>query len=172
VKYSVDVAGRVIEVEIDDQGIRVDGKPIEVRLLGTPGTAQRRLARGRDSRGMLVVTGEEPGAWRLAFDGARVDALVLDERRRIARNAGRAGTAATASGTLKAPMPGLVVRVLVQPGQQVEAGQGLLVMEAMKMENELKAWAAGSVARIMVEPGAKVEKGAPLLELSANPAAG
>jgi pyruvate carboxylase subunit B len=62
-------------------------------------------------------------------------------------------------------MPGLVVRVHVQPGDRVEAGQGLVAMEAMKMENELRAPSAGSVVAVRVEAGAIVEKGAVLIEL-------
>ena len=62
-------------------------------------------------------------------------------------------------------MPGLVVRVNVAEGDTVAAGQGLVVMEAMKMENELRAAAAGTVSRVLATPGAAVEKGAVLVEL-------
>jgi pyruvate carboxylase subunit B len=66
---------------------------------------------------------------------------------------------------LLAPMPGLVVRVNVKAGDTVEAGQGLIVMEAMKMENELRVQAAGRVKTVLVTPGSVVEKGALLIEL-------
>jgi pyruvate carboxylase subunit B len=62
-------------------------------------------------------------------------------------------------------MPGLIVRVSVRRGDEVQAGQGLVVMEAMKMENELRAPAAGRVRAILAEPGTAVEKGAVLIEL-------
>jgi pyruvate carboxylase subunit B len=62
-------------------------------------------------------------------------------------------------------MPGLIVRVHVQSGDQVQAGQGLVVMEAMKMENELRVQAAGRVKTVLVTPGSVVEKGALLIEL-------
>jgi pyruvate carboxylase subunit B len=62
-------------------------------------------------------------------------------------------------------MPGLIVRVNVQVGDQVQAGQGIVVMEAMKMENELRATAAGKVKSILAAPGTAVEKGALLVEL-------
>ena len=62
-----------------------------------------------------------------------------------------------------APMPGRLVRVLVQPGQQVEAGDGLLVMEAMKMENELRSPRAGRVAELLVREGQTVETAALLV---------
>jgi pyruvate carboxylase subunit B len=61
-------------------------------------------------------------------------------------------------------MPGLVVRVPVEPGQQVAAGAGVVVLEAMKMENELKAQAAATVKTVHVKPGQAVEKGMVLVE--------
>jgi pyruvate carboxylase subunit B len=61
-------------------------------------------------------------------------------------------------------MPGLIVRIHVEVGAEVSAGQGLVVMEAMKMENELRAPAAGRVKAIVVMPGTAVEKGALLIE--------
>jgi pyruvate carboxylase subunit B len=66
-------------------------------------------------------------------------------------------------------MPGLVVRVQVQPGGQVSVGDGLVVLEAMKMENELKAQAAGVVKRVRVAPGEAVEKGQVLVEFEDIP---
>ncbi len=62
-------------------------------------------------------------------------------------------------------MPGLIVRVNVKVGDPVEAGQGLVVMEAMKMENELRATGPGIVSRIEAQPGSAVEKGTLLVEL-------
>ena len=66
---------------------------------------------------------------------------------------------------LVAPMPGLVVRVNVAPGDAVQPGQPLVVMEAMKMENELRASAPGRVRRVLATPGTAVEKGAVLVEV-------
>ena len=64
---------------------------------------------------------------------------------------------------LTAPMPGKIVKVLVGQGEAVEAGRGVIVMEAMKMENELKATRSGTVQEIRVKEGQAVEMGAPLL---------
>ena len=72
---------------------------------------------------------------------------------------------ARGSGIVVAPMPGLVVRVEVAAGQRVDAGAGLVVVEAMKMENELRAPRAAVVAAVHVAPGQAVEKGAPLVTL-------
>ena len=72
---------------------------------------------------------------------------------------------AAADREIHAPMPGLVLRVLVAPGDAVEAGQGVVVLEAMKMENEIQAQVAGVVKKIFVEEGQSVEGGDPLFEI-------
>jgi biotin carboxyl carrier protein len=61
-------------------------------------------------------------------------------------------------------MPGLVLRIEVEPGQEIKAGQGVIVVEAMKMENELRAETGGTVARVLVREGEPVERGAVLIE--------
>ena len=95
--------------------------------------------------------------------GSRRFAVVASqERRRRARVS--ADTPASAQGaSLKSPMPGRVVRVLVAAGDRVSAAQPLVVVEAMKMENELRAPSGGVVTRVGVEPGASVEAGAVLV---------
>ncbi|MBL9028369.1 MAG: biotin/lipoyl-binding protein [Myxococcales bacterium] len=69
-------------------------------------------------------------------------------------------------GTVRSPMPGRVVRVLVKEGDEVEAGAPVVVVEAMKMENELVAERAGTVKRVVTSAGATVEGGAVLVEIS------
>ena len=81
---------------------------------------------------------------------------VLDERRKRLK-AARGGDGPTGRYVLRAPMPGKVVKVLVAPGQAVEAGQGLVIIEAMKMENELRAARSGRVTRVFVKEGQTVE---------------
>ena len=76
------------------------------------------------------------------------------------------GASGTGEALLRAPMPGRVLKLLVTEGQAVAAGAGLLVVEAMKMENELLAPRAGTVKRIFVAAGATVERDAPLVELT------
>jgi pyruvate carboxylase subunit B len=87
----------------------------------------------------------------------------LDERQRAIREF--AGAAAVSHGPIDetAPMPGLVLKVEVSEGERVERGQGIIVIEAMKMENELKASSAGHVTDIRVAAGQAVDKGQTLL---------
>jgi pyruvate carboxylase subunit B len=98
-------------------------------------------------------------------DGYRFEAEALDERTRLIRDLSAASAAPRGPAPIIAPMPGLIVRVSVKAGDRVEAGQGIVVMEAMKMENELRAMAAGVVKSVEVEPGTAVEKGTLLVAL-------
>jgi biotin carboxyl carrier protein len=96
-------------------------------------------------------------------NGVAVPVTIVDRRRRRA-GSGEAGSD-TQPRTIVAPMPGRIVRVLVQPGEAVEARQGLVVVEAMKMENELRAPRSGTVAEVRVREGASVEANAVLVVL-------
>jgi biotin carboxyl carrier protein len=100
----------------------------------------------------------------LVSSGERWEAEVLDERTRYIRSLAGAENQRPKAEVLRAPMPGLVVRIQAKPGDNVAAGSGLVVLEAMKMENELKAAAAGVVKSIRVAPGEAVEKGQVLVE--------
>jgi pyruvate carboxylase subunit B len=105
------------------------------------------------------------GRYALVIGGFRYEVEALDERARAIRDLVAATAGPTGPAPLVAPMPGLVVRVNVAPGDVVQAGQGLVVMEAMKMENELRTQSGGVVKAVLVAPGAAVEKGARLVEL-------
>lgn len=164
-KYAVEVAGRMMVVEIEGRRILLDGRPVEASLNGARGQGIRRLVRGRSVQTLLAGAAEGRGAWVLSLAGCRIPVQVLDPRDLAVRNAG-SKPGARHGGTLKAPMPGLVVRVLVAEGETVETGQGLVVVEAMKMENELKARAPGTIGKVHVAAGARVEKGAPLLDIT------
>lgn len=117
----------------------------------------------------LLIEGK---SFRVLFDSrAGSPTVVVGERRipyrvedpRSLRSRTRVGANEAGPRSILAPMPGRIVRVLVAPGAQVEAQQGLIVVEAMKMQNELKAPRAGSVSRISVEVGATVQAGDILL---------
>jgi biotin carboxyl carrier protein len=99
---------------------------------------------------------EKPDGLIVVIDGNRFEIEVRDPRRWSRQAAGRG---ADGIQTLTAPMPGKVVRVLVAPGDPVQAGQGLVVVEAMKMQNEMKAPRAGKVRSLPVREGATVAAG-------------
>jgi acetyl/propionyl-CoA carboxylase alpha subunit len=133
---------------------RMDGESLEgsARLLG-PGILSL-VVRGRSYRCMLDQGGEEPA---LYVDGRRYSFCIEDPRslkKRRARAGGESGPR-----PIKAPMHGRVVRILAEKGAQVEAHQGVLVIEAMKMQNELKSPKAGRVGELRVAAGDTVNAG-------------
>jgi len=109
-----------------------------------------------DGRSYDARVEEHPDSLIIVIDGYRFEAEVRDPRRWSRKSAGRG---ADGIQTVAAPMPGKVVRVLVAPGDAVEPGQGLVVVEAMKMQNELKASRAGRVRTVAVKEGATVAAG-------------
>jgi len=165
VKYSVEIGGSAFEIEVTDGRVMLNGRVQDVHLSGRPGDPARRLVRGHASRPFVVSEGDGRGEWQLTSGGARLQVLVLDPRDTAVRRAGTRRGAGAASGTVKAPMPGLVLRVLVTKGAEVVQGQGLVVIEAMKMENELKAAGSGVVREVHVAVGDKVERGTVLISI-------
>ncbi len=174
-RLEVDVAGRARLVTVEPIGAAGDAahlalrwddttREVDVSALG-PGRLSMILpGSGRVSRG---VRGDEPvpGDWVVGIDGRQVRARVSDGRRRRRR---AAASQAGGDHAVAAPMPGRVVRVLVEPGDRVAAGQGLAVVEAMKMENEVAAPAAGVVSDVQAAPGDSVEAGGVLVILTAE----
>lgn len=167
-KYFVRIGSQEVVVEIDGERVCIDGRDVDARLTAIPGSPIHQLHL-QGQRHDLAVAGRVGNSWQLIDRGTVRDIEALDERTRHIRSlAGAAGTELS-GGVVKAPMPGLVVRVLVAVGDTVSAGQGLVVLEAMKMENELKAPAAGVVQALRTSPGAAVEKGAVLVEVGPTP---
>jgi acetyl/propionyl-CoA carboxylase alpha subunit len=162
-RYHVTLSGRTIEVEIAPEGITVKGRPVRADLQPIPGTDVRSLLLDGASYPLVVRRGDA-GHWNLHLGGRPFVAEVVDERTRAIRE--MTGAVARPSGPhpLRAPMPGMVVKIEVAAGDSVAAGQGLVIMEAMKMENELKAEAGGRVRHVHVEAGQAVEKDQVLVE--------
>ena len=165
-KYLVQVGEQRLVVDIDGDGVRLEGEPVHAHLADVAGTPVRLVTIGEEVHRVIARRHPERGRYTLWLDGFRYEVEALDERTRTIRELTRAAAGPTGPAPLVAPMPGLIVRVSVQEGDAVSAGQGLVVMEAMKMENELRATAAGTVQRVLVAPGTAVEKGAILVELS------
>jgi biotin carboxyl carrier protein len=168
VRYIVTVAGREMKVDLDGDQIRVDGRAVTASIARVPGTPELRLTLDGHSH-VVAIEGRDGGHWRLVEAGAVREIGIEDERARHIRSLAGEGRSQASSGVLKAPMPGLVVRIAVQEGDSVAAGASLVVLEAMKMENELKAPTAGTVGAIRVSAGQAVEKGQVLLLLVPAP---
>ena len=167
-RYFVTVGERTYEVELSDDKVIVDGESLSAELQQVAGTLLRRLSLDGHSYRVVAMPGETRGAWELQLGGERVRADVVDERTRAIRAMTARSNGPQGPKPVRAPMPGMVVRVEVEAGQQVRAGQGVVIIEAMKMENELKADAAGVVSKVLVNSGTAVEKGTVLIEFMAE----
>ncbi|GJG88533.1 acetyl-CoA carboxylase biotin carboxyl carrier protein subunit [Gemmatimonadetes bacterium T265] len=165
-KYVVEIDGVRTDVEVFGDGVRVDGETVRATLTRVPDSPVSVLAIGDAIHRVIAQRGDARGRYRLVIDGRTFAADALDERTRAIRDLSAANAAAAGPAPLVAPMPGLVVRVDVREGDAVAGGQALVVMEAMKMENELRAPVGGTVKRVAVVPGTAVEKGAVLVELA------
>jgi biotin carboxyl carrier protein len=159
--YHVTIGERTLKVCVrrDDSRVLVaidDGQEREVQLSTVHG-ALRSLVLGEQHVELLAARRAE--GVELAIGGHRFRAEVLDEARaRLAQVAGARG-GGHGRRELKAPMPGLVVRVLADVGASVEAGQPLVVLQAMKMENELALPRGGTVTAVNASAGQTVEAG-------------
>jgi len=172
VKYFVTIGTQTIEVEVDGPRVLVGGKAVETHLAPVTGTPLYHLLLGGASWTVAAEPLEGVGRWALGMAGERVEVAVQDERsREMAAVSGKTQPSA-GGGTVHAPMPGLVVRIEVAEGQRVDAGAGLVVVEAMKMENELRAPRAGMVQTVHVAVGQAVEKGASLVTLASSEPSG
>ena len=165
-KYVVTVNGERMDVGRDDAGITVGDRTLRAQLADVDGTPVKVLTIGTAVHRIVVQRGARRGQYDLWIDGHRYDVEALDERTRAIRDLSSDGARAVGPAPLLAPMPGMIVRVNVQVGDTVQPGAAVVVMEAMKMENELRAQSAGTVSAVRVQPGAAVEKGAVLVELS------
>ena len=164
-KFYVRVGDQEIEVVHDGGEVHVDGKDLDAHIAEVEGTPVRMLTVGDEVHRIVVRRGAERGRYVLWVDGFRHEVEALDERMRAIRELAGATAGPAGPAPLLAPMPGMVVRVQVQVGDVVQPGQGLVVMEAMKMENELRATAAATVKAVLAHAGTAVEKGALLIEL-------
>ena len=154
--------------------LKIDGAEQQIEILAPAPACRFRLGEGPDVQADVEVA--EPCVYSVVLDGrsyeARVEetpgllVVVIDGRRfeievRDPRRFSRKGAGAGVDGiqTLVAPMPGKLVRVLVAVGDEVAAGQGVLVVEAMKMQNEMKSPRAGKVLSVAAKEGATVMAG-------------
>lgn len=168
-KYIVNVNELPVAVEITEESgelrIEVDGKPVSNSVVTDP--SHHRLLMLLDSRSFDAEVYHAYGTTSVLLAGREFSCIVEDERLvSIRQQAGL--TSASAETHLKAPMPGLVVKVLKNVGDAVVKGERLLIVEAMKMENELRAPIAGRIKEINAEIGRPVDKGQVLITLSEN----
>jgi biotin carboxyl carrier protein len=158
--FEAAVDGRTLKVEVRGKSGRytviLDDRPLDVDVVETGSHFLSLLIGGRSYEVGLLTT---PRGYTVVLDHEVLEVELQD----ASRGALPRARAESGLAHVTAPMPGKLVRVLVEAGQDVEAGQGLVVVEAMKMENELRATRAGRVKELLVREGQAVETGALLV---------
>jgi biotin carboxyl carrier protein len=161
--FDAAVLGRTLRVEVKERdgryAVLIDGKAHDVDYRETGRDFVSLLLDGKSYEAGLE---RRPSGCIVHFPADTLDVELTE----AARGAAVGARKPPGPARVVAPMPGKIVRLLVVPGQEVPAGQGLLVMEAMKMENELRSPRAGSVQQIAVREGQTVETGALLAVVS------
>lgn len=155
------VAVDIVELPSGALRASIDGRPVELDVVPVGAQLSVRV----DGRVVDLTTEGTPPEIGAVASGHRSYVRVESERMRSAAQA-KKSTTAGGDKLVRSPMPGRVVKVLVAKGDVVEPGHGLLVLEAMKMENEVKARIAGTVAEVHVAAGATVEGNAKLVTLA------
>ncbi len=163
-KYITTIEDRQFTVEIiDEKHVSVDGKIYEIDFESVSGQPVYSLIVDGRSHESYIYQGEEN--WHVLLRGRLYPVTVEDEREMRLRAAAGGRVAETGEFHLRAPMPGLVVAVPVTEGQEVKKGEVILILESMKMQNELKAPRDGTIGRIRVRSGESVEQKQTLLSV-------
>jgi len=164
--YITTIDDKEFKIEVIDKGhVSVNGTVMTVDFESISGQPVYSLIiDGRSYE--AFVNPDEDDQWQVLLFGRQYEAKAEDAREKRLRAAGGASAPGSGEFQLKAPMPGLVVAVPVQEAQDVEKGQVLLILESMKMQNELRSPRAGKVQRIKVKPGESVEQRQVLLTVA------
>jgi pyruvate carboxylase subunit B len=160
--YVVVVAGEEITVHLNNEQVILNGQPVKADIQGLGGGAYSVVTEEDRIRVISARVGEN---YEVLCAGIPAQVSVETERSRLLKRFAATSGTEMKRAELHAPMPALVVKVEVEVGQTVEIGQGLMILEAMKMENELRAPRTGRVKEICATKGKAVEKGELLLVL-------
>ncbi|HEX9838333.1 MAG TPA: biotin/lipoyl-containing protein [Anaerolineales bacterium] len=156
-KYITTVGDKEYLVEImDEKRISINGKIYQVDFESVSGQPVYSLIVDGKSHESYVQQGDDN--WQVLLRGRLYPVTVEDEREKRLRAAAGSGVAESGEFHLKAPMPGLVVAIPVEEGQQIKKGQVILILESMKMQNELKSPRDGTMGRVRVKVGESVEQ--------------
>lgn len=156
-KYYATIDDQTFEIEINQQGeLCIDGQCEAVDFQSIGGSSVYSLLLGNASHEALVEARND--CYEVLLQGTLYRVCVEDERARRLAQAKRGFAPPSGEIAIKAPMPGMIVAVPVQVGQPIKTGEVLVILESMKMENELKAPRAGVVSQVRVQSGQSVEQ--------------
>ncbi len=164
--YLVQIGSREIPVAVSNgKVVAIDGVPADDLVIQQVDRNRFTVLRGRGITPVAAV--READGYDAVARGVRLHAAVKDEREQLRRSLPRTHEEHERR-EVRAPMPALVVRVEVRAGESVKPGQTLVVLEAMKMENDVRSGAAGTVETVKVEAGAAVEKDQSLITMMSD----
>ncbi len=143
----------------------INGMPADLDIQQQPNGLISILYNGKSFTAMVEKVDLKNKELGLRIDGQLYTVAIKEPIDQLLSSMGMDLKAMQKAEPVKAPMPGMILKVLVEPGQQINKGDGLLILEAMKMENVLKAAASATVKAIKVTERTAVEKGAVLIEL-------
>jgi biotin carboxyl carrier protein len=164
-KYIASVKNQQFTVDINNDGaITIDDEPIEIdfRRLPSGGITSLLL----DNRSISAVVDERGDDWEVLIMGELYSVKVQDERSFRLAQRGGPGVGVDGEAVVKSPMPGIIVAVPVAEGDLVSLGDKVVILESMKMENELRAPCDGVITHVNVSAGASVEKDQALVTIS------
>jgi biotin carboxyl carrier protein len=134
-------------------------------IVATPGNGYHLISAGRSVLGKVSDFNHDPKTLSVEIDGEIFTVQIIDQLDQMLDQMGFGISAGKQLKEIKAPMPGLVLEIAVKEGEQASAGQKLLILEAMKMENSILIQADALIRKVNVIPGQAVEKGQVLFEL-------
>jgi pyruvate carboxylase subunit B len=164
-KYIATVKDREYTIEIDpDRGTLIDGEPQEIDFRRLPSGGETSLL--MNHRSISAIVEERGNHWDVLIRGELYSVRVQDERAYRLERMRSAGLTVDGEAIVSSPMPGIIVTVSVTVGDFVRHGDKVVILESMKMENELRAPCDGLVTHVHVGPGESVEKDQPLVGIS------
>ncbi len=165
-KYITTVNEKEFEIVIDqDDAILVNGERFAIDFQALPDGGVASLLLNNHSFEAVVEEREE--TWEVLVRGELYPVTVQDERAYRLAKARGGETAVSGDAVIKSPMPGIIIAAPVAEGEPLQKGDKVIILESMKMENELRAPRDGVVARVAVKPGDSVEKGQVLAVIAA-----
>ncbi|MEL6310253.1 MAG: biotin/lipoyl-containing protein [Chloroflexota bacterium] len=154
-KYTTILNGETYEVDIQPDGsVLLNGEEYDVDFMALEESLFSLI---QNTKSFELAIEENRGMYQILLEGRLYEAQVLDQRALLM--AQRKGTLLSGSGEVHSPMPGLIVDVLVNVGDEVTQGDTVVILESMKMQNELKAPRDGTVQTVSCAKGETVEKG-------------
>ncbi len=164
--YKAQINKSSFDIDQTAEGLTVNGSPLNWDLVEFAKGCFHILLNDKSYRAEVIKADPATKTFQVKVNGNIHTVALKDKFDLLLEKMGMAGTGTSKINNIKAPMPGLIIDLKVKAGDQVNPGDALLILEAMKMENILKSPGAGTVKAVKVKKGDSVEKGTVLLEFN------